>query len=78
MHFFLQALLCVTSALPNIDDNLDLGLLIAQRVWVASFDVDSDVKALAEEYVQSHLNKQPSSGKLVNFHVLHFNIGVLV
>ena len=34
--------------LPNIDDNFELGLKIAQRVWVTSNDVDDNVKKLAE------------------------------
>ena len=40
----------MTNVLPNIDDNFELGLMIAQRVWVACYDSESDVKALAERY----------------------------
>ena len=43
----LQALKCLYAVLPNIDDNMEMGLAIAQRVWVASFDVDENVRALA-------------------------------
>ncbi|XP_052799821.1 eIF-2-alpha kinase activator GCN1-like [Mya arenaria] len=44
----LQALKCLVSVLPNIDDNFELGLSIAQRVWVACYDVDENVRALAQ------------------------------
>ena len=44
----LQALHCLVMVLPNIDDNFELGLKIAQRVWVTSFDIDENVKKLAE------------------------------
>lgn len=43
-----QALKCVVPVLPNIDDNFELGLRIAQRVWVARYDVDENVAKLAE------------------------------
>jgi hypothetical protein len=35
--------------LPNIDDNYQLGLMVAQRVWVACYDKDENVKKLADE-----------------------------
>jgi len=47
-NLLFQALKCVVPVLPNIDDNFELGLKIAQRIWVASFDVDTNVAALAK------------------------------
>ncbi|WAR01242.1 GCN1-like protein [Mya arenaria] len=44
----IRALKCLVSVLPNIDDNFELGLSIAQRVWVACYDVDENVRALAQ------------------------------
>ncbi|KAL4223498.1 eIF-2-alpha kinase activator GCN1 [Mactra antiquata] len=44
----LQALQCLTPVLPTIDDNYELGLQIALRVWVASFDGDENVRTIAE------------------------------
>nr|XP_022338883.1 eIF-2-alpha kinase activator GCN1-like [Crassostrea virginica] len=44
----LQALNSLAGVLPNIDDDLDLGLQIAQRVWVVSFDDDDNIRLLAE------------------------------
>ncbi|XP_067680434.1 stalled ribosome sensor GCN1-like [Haliotis asinina] len=45
----LQCLQALENVLPNIDDNFDLGLNIAKRVWVASNDVEDHVKRLAEK-----------------------------
>lgn len=44
-----QALNSLAGVLPNIDDDLDLGLQIAQRVWVVSFDDDDNIRLLAEK-----------------------------
>lgn len=44
-----QALNSLADVLPNIDDDLDLGLQIAQRVWVVSFDDDDNIRLLAEK-----------------------------
>ena len=44
-----QGLKCLWGMLPNIDDNYQLGLMVAQRVWVACYDKDENVKKLADE-----------------------------
>ncbi|XP_071180493.1 stalled ribosome sensor GCN1-like [Mytilus edulis] len=44
-----QSLKCLSGTLPNIDDNYELGLKVAQRVWVACFDNDENVQKLAVE-----------------------------
>lgn len=44
----LQALQCVSSKLPNIDDNYEMGLQIGLRLWVASHDVEPDIRHLAD------------------------------
>ena len=41
--------MCLVNVLPNIDDDFEVGLAIAQRVWVCSFDDEKDVKELAEK-----------------------------
>lgn len=44
-----QGMLKMVSVLPNIDDNFELGLQIARRVWVTSYDGDKNVAHLAEK-----------------------------
>lgn len=44
-----QSLKYVAGILPNLDDNYELGLKVAQRVWVACYDSDENVQKLAEE-----------------------------
>ncbi|KAL3857310.1 hypothetical protein ACJMK2_011991 [Sinanodonta woodiana] len=55
----LQALQCMSNVLPNIDDDYKLGLKIAQRVWVASFDPEEDVKKHAKSLLKSLNLEEP-------------------
>ncbi|XP_069136043.1 stalled ribosome sensor GCN1-like [Argopecten irradians] len=55
----LQGLSCLVPVLPNVDDNFDLGIAIAQRVWVVSFDGDDNVKMLAEKLLEDLMLEEP-------------------
>ncbi|XP_060079689.1 stalled ribosome sensor GCN1-like [Ylistrum balloti] len=55
----LQGLMCLVDVLPNVDDNFDLGIAIAQRLWVASFDSDDNVKMLGEKILQELMLDEP-------------------
>uniref|UniRef100_A0A8W8K250 TOG domain-containing protein n=2 Tax=Magallana gigas TaxID=29159 RepID=A0A8W8K250_MAGGI len=55
----LQALLRLADVLPNINDDLDLGLQIAQRVWVVNFDEDENIRQIAEILREKLKLKEP-------------------
>jgi hypothetical protein len=44
----LQGLIRMSDVLPTIDDDLELGLQIARRVWVVSYDDDDNIRQLAD------------------------------
>lgn len=54
-----QGLKCLSGMLPNIDDNYQLGLMVAQRVWVACFDQDENVQKLANELREKLTLEEP-------------------
>ncbi|KAH3713795.1 hypothetical protein DPMN_073597 [Dreissena polymorpha] len=55
----LQALKCLVLVLPTIDDNYELRLMIAQRVWVASYDDHKNVRSLAESLREDLFLEEP-------------------
>ena len=46
-----QGLHCLISVLPTVTDNYELGLEIAQRLWVTNYDSDENVQRLAQRYI---------------------------
>lgn len=44
-----RALTAMVMALPSINDDYELGLLIIRRIWIAKHDVSNDIRELCED-----------------------------